>query len=180
MKAIAALALASSLALGALPVLAADMPSDEIIMGDGVVTDESGFDWDRFYATVYAVYVFGDSATASVGEGLSIGGNITDGAFLYGGTLSAGTFQSGEMAGEYIAQGIVRAGVLASDNFVLYGLAGIGWETYNDYYYVPVGLGAEIAVSDNITFKLQYQANWIAAQDDVWRHNISAALAFYF
>ncbi len=179
MKSVAPLILAAALSLSAGTVLAADMPMDEPIVGDGVVTDSSGFDWDRFYATVYAVYVFGDEFTAGTGEGISLGFNGTNDAFLYGGTVSAGMFQGGTMDGQYIVQGVVRAGVLVTDNLALYGLAGLGWETYDDAYYIPTGLGAELALTDNLALKLQYQANWVSAQSK-WTNSISAALAVYF
>jgi opacity protein-like surface antigen len=177
MKTLAVLLLASALALPASSAMAADFMEEP--MGDGIVVDDSGFDWDRFYATVYAVYVFGDQFTAGTGEGVSVGINQTTDSILYGGTLSAGTFQGGTMDGQFIAQGVVRAGVLATDNVLLYGMAGLGWETYDDALYIPTGLGAEVALSDNLALKLQYQANWVTAQTK-WTSSISAALAWYF
>src|SRR5205085_2438797 len=142
--------------------MAADLLEEPI--ADGVVTDDSGFDWDGFFATIYSAYVFSDSFSSSTGVGFSVGGNMTDGSFLYGGTATFGALFGGEADGEYNAQGVVRAGYLVSDNVLLYGLAGLGWETYNDAIYIPTGVGAEIAFADNLSLRLQYQANYITAQ----------------
>ncbi|HWA18152.1 MAG TPA: hypothetical protein VG757_04090 [Devosia sp.] len=177
MKTIAALAFASALALSTGAAIAADAPSDDF-MGDGVVTDDSGFDWDGFFITVYGAYAFGfiDPAT---GEGISLGVNMTSDNILYGVTVTAGTFQGGQLDGQFISQGVVRLGVLATDNVVLYGLAGLGWETYHDAYYIPTGLGVEFGVTDNISLRLQYQANYVPPEND-WASSLSAGLSWYF
>lgn len=178
MKTLVALAFASAVVLGAAPALSADLLSDDM-MGDGVVADDSGFDWDGFFATVYTAYVFSDSFSSSTGVGFSVGGNMTDGNFLYGGTATVGALFGGQADGEYNAQGVVRAGYLISDNVLLYGLAGLGWETENDAWYIPTGVGAEFGFADNLSLRLQYQANYITAQD-VWSGSVSAGLSWYF
>lgn len=179
MKSVVTLILAASLSLSAGTVFAADMPTDEPMMGAGVVTDSSGFDWDGFFATVYAAYVSSDSFASSTAYGLSIGGNVTSGNFLFGGVGTIGQLHGGAGDGAYQMQGVVRAGYLVTDNILLYGLAGLGWETYNDATYVPTGLGAEVAFTDNLSLRLQYQANYLTSQD-VWATSISAGLSWYF
>jgi outer membrane immunogenic protein len=178
MKTLAAPAFAAALALGAGTALAADFPADEF-MGDGIVADDSGFDWDGFFVTVYGAYVFSDSFASSTGVGVSIGGNMTDGSFLYGGTATFGALFGGEADGQYNAQGVVRAGYLVTDDLLIYGLAGLGWETYHDAIYIPTGVGAEFAFADNLSLRLQYQANYITAED-VWSGSLSAGLSWYF
>lgn len=172
-----AISLAAAAALLSAPVVAADLIVD--VPEPGVVVDDSGFDWDGAFAGVYGAALFGSPITASWGLGGFIGANMTHEQFLLGGIVSAGGFTQGSMDGEWIVQGIGRVGVLATDNIALYGLAGVGYETYNDGLYLPVGAGAEVGFADDLSVRLQYQADYVVDQN-IWVSSISTGIAFHF
>src|SRR5690606_7165876 len=47
----------------------------------------------------------------------------------------------------------------AADSFAFYGLAGIGANSDTEAY-VPVGVGAAVLVTDNLSLKAEYQYQW--------------------
>ena len=60
--------------------------------------------------------------------------------------------------GTWTAQGHGRLGFVA-DQAVIYGLAGLGWNSGTGGF-VPVGVGAEFAVADNLSLKAEYNYQW--------------------
>ncbi|MEP7239926.1 MAG: outer membrane beta-barrel protein [Devosia sp.] len=168
----------AAVALVSLPALAADMPSGMVIAPDVSDADSPAYNWDGFYATLFAVHAFG-YITDSDGVGVSVGVDKTEGNLLFGATVSAAHFSSGSMTDESIFQAVGRAGVLLGDRVALFGLAGLGWETYHDAAYIPVGAGVELGLVDHLSLRLQYQANYITAKD-AWTNSLSSALVFHF
>jgi outer membrane immunogenic protein len=164
-----------ALSLLATPTMAADL----LAPPPGVVVDESGFDWDGAFAGLYGAALFGSPITPSYGAGVFVGANATSDQFLVGGIISGGGFIGGAMDQEWIIQAVGRAGVIVSDNIALYALAGIGYETENDGFYVPVGGGFEIALTDDVSWRTQYQADYVVDQN-IWVHSISTGVAFHF
>ena len=47
----------------------------------------------------------------------------------------------------------------AADTFAFYGLAGVGVNSATDGY-VPLGVGAEVMLADNLSLKAEYQYQW--------------------
>lgn len=180
MKTIATLALA--LALSAGTAIAADAPSDEALMGEGVVVDDNVGNLDGFYATVFAVHIFGDGVNVNPSDGVggTLGVSRVSGSFVYGGAVSAAAFFSGQMIGEYAVQAVARAGIVVADNVALSGLLGAGWETENDMPFLATGLSLDVGVTDNIGLRAQYQANYTQAGPGEWVHSLSGALLFHF
>ena len=52
-----------------------------------------------------------------------------------------------------------KVGGLISDSAMLYAFSGIGTRTVSSYY-VPVGVGVEFAVADNVGLKAEAQYNF--------------------
>ncbi|MEO6395045.1 MAG: hypothetical protein ABIO40_03965 [Devosia sp.] len=185
MERIAAIVLATTLALPAGIALASDAPLLEDI--PGVVVDAGGDSrLDGLYATIYGVYVYGNGGgvTASTGIGATFGGSAIVDSFIYGGALSVTAFLSGQLDGEFAAQAVARAGVVVTEGVALSGLLGLGYETYNNNPYVATGLSLDVALSDNVSLRAQYQANYVtpsgAPADPLWIHSLSGALVVGF
>jgi hypothetical protein len=69
----------------------------------------------------------------------------------------------------FSAQLTGKVGGLVSDNAIIYAYSGIGSRTPTSWY-VPIGVGAEVAVADNVGIKGEVQYNWdltSAAQNSV-------------
>ncbi len=134
----------------------ATLAADPIMIIDEPVFDPGpSFDWEGPYA---GLYLLGETSTATgglFGLGANLGVNILADGVLFGvegdvAWLNNATWQ-GQVHG--------RLGVLASDMFAIYGLAGVGTNSATGGY-VPVGLGAEFAVADNFSIKAQYEYHW--------------------
>lgn len=124
----------------------------DLIISEPVVDNAVAFDWEGPYV---GLFVLGHSA-GLFGVGVDAGVNVavSDG-FLLG--------LEGDVAwlsdNSWMGQVHGRAGFLASDEVLLYGLAGIGFDSVWDAF-IPVGVGAEFAVADNLTLRAQYQYQW--------------------
>lgn len=130
------------------------LAADPIVMLDPtpVVEQFSGFDWEGVYA---GLYVAGQTTPSTFGVGGVIGANIMLDPLLLGVEgdiewLSDNTWQG---------QAVGRLGVLVTDNVLAYTLAGFGAHSVNNAY-VPLGAGLEVAVTDNVSLKGQYEYHW--------------------
>ncbi len=147
------IALLASVAAAALTT--ATLAADPIVMIDAPVFDDPAFDWEGPYA---GLYLLGETSTATgplFGIGADFGVNILADAVLFGVELDGAWVNNGT----WQVQGVGRLGVLASDEFLIYALAGIGTNSGTNAY-VPIGVGAEFAVADNFTIKAQYEYHW--------------------
>ena len=109
------------------------------------------------------VYVLGDTHTSSFGGGVVLGANFINDSFLLGieGDLSVTT------ASEFYGQVVGKVGVAASDTAAFYGLLGAGVDTHSGFY-VPVGVGAEFMVADNLSLKAQAEYHWTNGAHDTF------------
>ncbi|MDP1729874.1 MAG: outer membrane beta-barrel protein [Devosia sp.] len=125
----------------------------DLIIADPVINNTyGGFDWEGPYA---GLFVMGhDFGLFGIGVDAGVNVLVNDG-FLLG--------LEGDVAwlsdNSWIGQVNGRAGVLVTDGVLLYGLAGVGFDSKWDAY-VPLGVGAEFAVADNLTLRAQYQFQW--------------------
>ena len=131
----------------------------DLIIADPVIDNSVGFDWEGTYA---GLYISGQSAPAVFGIGANLGVNVlVDDSLLAGfegeiAWLANGSFQ-GQVDG--------RLGFVA-DQALLYAFIGLGANSVTNAY-VPVGVGVEFAVADNLSLKAEYQYQWdfdVAAQ----------------
>lgn len=139
----------------------ATLAADPIVMYDPVpvVENFTGFDWEGVYG---GLYVSLQDVPSTFGIGGNVGVNLLLDPVLIGvegdiAWLSNSTWQ-GQVHG--------RLGALVTDNVLIYGLAGFGSHSVNGGY-VPVGAGIEVAVTDRLSLKGQYEYHWdtnVAAQ----------------
>jgi len=60
---------------------------------------------------------------------------------------------------EFSTQVTGKVGGLISDDAIIYAYSGLGTRTSTSWY-VPIGIGAEVAVADNVGIKGEVQYNW--------------------
>jgi opacity protein-like surface antigen len=136
----------------------ATMAADLIVDPAPIMYDEpASYGLDGPYA---GVYVLGDSNTASFGAGVVLGANFVNDTFLLGieGDASITT------AAQFYGQVVGKAG-FATESAAFYGLAGVGFDTLSGLY-VPVGVGAEFMVAENVSLKAQGEYHWTGGAND--------------
>ena len=155
------LALLATAAVAALSSAAAaadlivDVPIEEPVI-------DNSFSFDGAYI---GAFLQGQTNPATFGLGIDFGVNALMDNLLIGaeieGVAALGPNFSGQLTG--------KVGGLVSDNAIIYAYSGIGSRTPTSWY-VPIGVGAEVAVADNVGIKGEVQYNWdltSAAQNSV-------------
>lgn len=146
------IALLATVATAALS--SATLAADLIIDAPEVYAPAASYGLDGPYA---GVYLLGDSHTASIGGGVVLGANFSQDMFLLGveGDLSVTTVP------DWYAQVIGKAGFMAGESAAIYGLVGVGWTNhFAGGFYLPVGVGAEFMVTENVSLKAQAEYHW--------------------
>ena len=127
--------------------------ADLIITEPAAVIDNSvGFDWEGPYA---GLFISGQTTPAVFGIGANLGVNV-----LIDDSLLAGV--EGEIAwlSNSTWQGDVSARLgFVADAALIYAHLGVGANSATSAY-VPVGVGAEFAVADNLSIKAEYAYQW--------------------
>lgn len=111
-----------------------------------------GFDFSGLYIGGVGGYtIFGDDTVDNIWTaGGQVGYNFVNGRMLYGVELRAGATNLGNDAlFETSLSG--RAGFLAGERVLLYGVAGVGWVPALDTGFWSAGGGAEIGVGQNVS-----------------------------
>ncbi len=125
--------------------LIVDVPIEEPII-------DNSFSFDGAYI---GAFLQGQTNPAAFGLGVNFGVNALMDSLLIGaeveGVVATGPNFSGQITG--------RVGGLVSDNAIIYAYSGLGSRTPTSWY-VPLGLGAEVAVADNVGIKGELQYNW--------------------
>jgi len=130
----------------------ATFAADLIISEPAIIDNSVGFDWEGPYA---GLFVSGQTTPAVYGIGANLGVNVLlDNSLLAGFEgevtwLSNSTWQ-GDVSG--------RLGFVA-DAALIYAHLGVGANSATGGY-VPVGVGAEFAVADNLSIKAEYAYQW--------------------
>ena len=113
-----------------------------------VVNNYSSFDWNGAYA---GLYLTGQSDSV-FGLGADLGVNV-----LLDSNLLVGV--EGDLAwlnnDSYEGQIHGKLG-FAVDMFAFYGILGVGYNSVTEAY-APIGVGAEVALADNLSLKAEYQ-----------------------
>jgi opacity protein-like surface antigen len=113
---------------------------------------DNSFTWDGAYI---GAFVQGQSAPAAFGIGANLGVNALMDNLVLGGEIEA----VAATGPNFSAQATAKVGGLISDSAILYAYSGIGSRTPSSFY-VPVGVGAEFAVADNMGIKAEAQYNF--------------------
>ncbi|HHY50444.1 MAG TPA: porin family protein [Alphaproteobacteria bacterium] len=120
------------------------------------VHDSAGFDWNGFYAGVYGVGQWSPAGAGQLGLGVNAGVNAQLDFVLVGGEVALHGLTGGTIDTAY-GQVLGRAGVLITDDVLLYAAAGygvdLGLPAEDD---LLLGGGVEIAVADDVSVRAQY------------------------
>ncbi|MHB1102091.1 MAG: outer membrane protein [Devosia sp.] len=123
----------------------------DLIIADPVIDNTYSFDWEGPYA---GLYVSGDSSPA-FGLGADLGVNVLIDTSLLAGVEGN---LAGYSDGTWDVEAHGRLGYV-SDSALFYGLLGVGWNS-TPFFFVPVGVGVEFAVADNLSLKAEYNYQW--------------------
>jgi opacity protein-like surface antigen len=169
-KALAAAAATAVVLSCAVPAIAADLMVDT-----PPVVEATGFDWEGAYVGSFlGVYpTFGPSPTV----GGEIGYNFVPSESFLLGVEGSGLFYLDGSAGiELFVHG--KAGA-TFDNVAVYGLAGVGTFNFGTFVLWDVGVGAEVAVTDNLTLDAQvFGRNVIGSAPTV--PHVQAGIRYHF
>lgn len=121
-----------------------------------VYDGDTGFDWNGFYAGVYGVAQLSPAWGTQYGLGVNVGVNAQFDFFLVGAEVALQGLTGGAISTTY-GQVLGRAGVLITDDVLLYAAAGYGIDlgapVEED---LLVGAGVEMAVTEDFTLRAQY------------------------
>lgn len=142
------------LATAATAVLSsAALAADLIIDTPMAPVVDNSFTWDGVY---FGAFVQGQTLPNAFGLGLDLGvnalmDNMLVGAEISGAVAWPGTVWSGQFTG--------KVGGVISDAAVIYVYTGAGSKQFTSWY-VPLGVGAEFAVAENVSLKAEIQYNF--------------------
>ncbi|HTJ58811.1 MAG TPA: hypothetical protein VL418_14770 [Devosiaceae bacterium] len=144
-----------------------------------ISSTQPAFDWRGFYAGVYGSYSHGAVSGDQTGLGIDAGVNVTFNYVLAGAEVSVEGLQGGA-GGTGSVKGIGRAGLLVTDNALLYGAAGYGIDAGPDNQGdALVGAGLEYAITDNMSVRGQYLHGFPASGADS-KNEITLGAQFHF
>ena len=145
------LALLATAAVAALSSAAAaadlivDVPIEEPVI-------DNSFSFDGPYI---GAFVQGQTNPNAFGLCVNFGVNALMDSLLIGGEFEAAVLTGPNYSGQFTG----KVGGLVSDNAIIYAYSGLGSRTPTSWY-VPIGIGAEVGVSDNVSIKGEVQYNW--------------------
>jgi opacity protein-like surface antigen len=145
------IALLATVATAALS--SATLAADLVIDAAPVIDNSYGFDWEGPYA---GIWVGGLTNPNVFALGADLGVNVLLDSSLLAGVEANASWESNST---WSLQAHGRLGFVAGDQAVIYGLAGVGWNSGSGGY-VPLGVGAEFAVADNMSLKAEYNYQW--------------------
>ena len=116
-----------------------------------IVDNYSAVDWNGPYA---GLFISGQTDSIyGLGANLGVNAMVSD-------NLLAGVEGSVQWLDDDSWQGQVNGKLgFAVENFAFYGLAGIGANSDTEAY-VPVGVGAELKLTEDFSLKAEYQYQW--------------------
>ncbi|MHB1102092.1 MAG: outer membrane protein [Devosia sp.] len=121
-----------------------------------IYDDDTGFDWNGFYAGVYGVGQLSPAWGTQYGIGINAGVNAQFDFFLVGAEVALHGLTGGAISTTY-GQVLGKAGVVITDEVLLYAAAGYGIDlgapVEED---LLVGAGVEMAVAEDFTVRAQY------------------------
>jgi len=153
-KVIAIAALTAILPAGAYAADAIELP---VSGGPALaVYDNSGFDWNGFYAGVYGIGQNSSLNGGQYGVGVNLGANAQFDFFLVGAEVALHGLTNGTVNTAY-GEIIGRAGLTITDDVLLYAAAGYGMDlSGSGQGDALLGGGLEFAAADDISVRAQY------------------------
>jgi outer membrane immunogenic protein len=150
------LAIAALIAAAPAAVRAADPLAVTLSTDNSLPVTDTEFDWNGFYAGVYGVTQASPAGGTQFGLGLDLGINARFEFVLVGAEIAVQGLGGGTGSSAYL-QGLARAGVVATDDVIVYAAGGLGVDLG------PVGGtdallggGVEFAVTEAVTLRGQY------------------------
>jgi outer membrane immunogenic protein len=120
------------------------------------VAEPASFDWSGFYAGVYGGAQFSPAGGDQFGLGITAGVNAQFDFYLLGAEVAVHGLTGGVGDTSY-GQILGRAGLVVTDDVVVYAAAGYGLDLgAPDENDVLVGGGVELAVTDSVSVEAQY------------------------
>jgi len=138
--------------------LAADAIALPVSTGNATVPlyDTQSFDWSGFYAGIYGAGQISPVGGLQYGLGVNLGVNAQIEYVLVGAEVSVHGLAGGPVATAY-GQLVGRAGVLVSDDMLVYAAAGYGTSLAGPAESdLLLGGGLEYAVSEDVSLRAQY------------------------
>ncbi|WP_375450994.1 outer membrane protein [uncultured Devosia sp.] len=130
------------------------------------VYQEPAFDWSGFYAGVYGAAQFGSTSDDQYGLGISAGVNAQFDFYLLGAEVAVHGL-TGDVGETAYGQILGRAGLVVTDDVVVYGAGGYGLDLgAPDEDDILVGGGVELTVTDTISVEAQYLHGFPLSGDD--------------
>jgi outer membrane immunogenic protein len=119
------------------------------------VADTTAFDWSGFYAGLYGGVQFGTGSQAAAG--LNVGINTQFDFYLLGAEVAVSGLADDGAGETSYGQILGRAGLVISDNMVVYAAGGYGIDlgppSEED---ILLGGGVELSVTDSVSVRAQY------------------------
>ena len=147
---IAVMALATGPARAADPIVVSLQSEPE-----GIPVAGAPMEWSGFYAGIYGVAAGDRDGGAAFGLGVDLGINAQFDVVLVGAEVALQATTSEPLDTAY-GQVLGRAGLLLTDEVVIYAAAGYGFELDGPANDVLAGGGLEMAVSDSLSLRAQY------------------------
>jgi outer membrane immunogenic protein len=137
------------------------------------------YDWSGFYSGIYGVYQRSPVGGDQYGLGIDAGVNTTFNYFLAGAEVAVHGLGGGAGATTY-GQVVGKAGVLVTDNTLVYGAAGYGIDLgVPDESDALVGGGLEYAITDSVSVRAQYLHGFPVSGDNA-KEQVSLGAQFHF
>jgi outer membrane immunogenic protein len=135
---------------------AADLITMPVADQEVPIYDDAGFDWSGFYAGVYGMGQMSPVGGSQYGIGINAGVNAQLDFFLVGAEVALHAVLGGNFDTAY-GQVLGKAGVLITDDVLIYAAAGygvdVGQAPEDD---LLLGAGVEVAVNEQWSIRGQY------------------------
>ena len=139
---------------------------------------DTRFDWNGFYSGVYGAVQSSDNYGTQYGLGIEAGVNAQFDFFLIGAEVALQGLTGDALETTY-GQVLGRAGVVLTDDVLLYAAAGYGFDLGGSDADLLAGGGVEIAASDNVSLRAQY-LHGFAQEGDNPKDQVTLGANFHF
>ena len=159
MRIVKTLATAALVSAGSIGVtMAADLITIPTSTQAELPIADAGFDWSGFYAGVYGAAQNGSVSGTQYGLGVRAGVNAQFDFYLLGAEVAVkGLAGNGTVGETSYGQILGRAGLVVSDNVLVYAAAGYGIDLgVPDEEDALLGGGVELSVTDSISVRAEY------------------------
>ena len=143
--------------------------------------DDAGFDWSGFYAGVYGVAQAGAVSGTQLGPGIQAGVNAQFDFYLLGAEVAVQGLAGGTATETSYGQILGRAGLVVSDDVVVYAAGGYGLDLGTpDEQELLLGGGVELSVTDSISIEAQYLHGFPIGGDGNAKDQFTLGANFHF